>query len=192
MENSDGDWKYHVLVQSTYSYSFDEPSHLPAPITVAAVRFQTPSFPNGNADKVCFRSPPSLGQVTGQGDATTRWRRAQLSSPLGNSTWRSRKLSFSLIAPAPVIFDMVSGFWYYESRVIHNSRRCLIFISSQLVSSSLSSCAPIISIIIAVRACSFPRKLKCGGAGANASSLNRNWLETGRVSSHAIGSMSGS
>ena len=65
----------------------------------------------------------------------------------------------------------------------------MIFISSQLVSSSLSSCAPIISSIIAVRACSFPRKLKCGGAGAKASSLNSSWLKTGRVSSHAIGSI---
>ena len=56
----------NYIFQPTYSYgySIDKPLVRPAFITLAALRFETPSPPDGAADKVRLRSPPSLGQVT--------------------------------------------------------------------------------------------------------------------------------
>jgi len=82
MDNHGSDENRHGLlpIYTQLQLSRTHPNLHPTIITIATLRSDDRNavhFRPENADKVCLRSPPSLagwlaGQVTGQGDATTR------------------------------------------------------------------------------------------------------------------------
>jgi len=111
------------------SYSYQEltyhpyPHHHRRPPIQRGRRFRTE-----NADKVCLRSPPLLdrGQVTGQGDATTRWRRAQLQL----TCWGYLTISASSLSAA-LRWLLMFLTWFQSvaavNHVLHSFERCSIF-----------------------------------------------------------------
>jgi hypothetical protein len=94
------------------------PAHLP-PFIIATIRFETPSFPNGNRGQGLSSEPAFAG--SSDGNKGTRRRDEAIGAQLQLS-WgpddRASSLS-AAIARAVVILDMVSGCVCCLSRVTH-------------------------------------------------------------------------
>ena len=164
---------------------FSIPSHLHLlPTLITALRSETPSFPNGNPGQGSSSEPAFAGSSDGTRGRDVEMRRLELSPKLSLGP-DDRASSFSA-AIARAAFVHLVRFRVFLLRITCCTlllRMLSMFIVACFVSCSLwSSCFVIIIEL--------PRNALTRNAGDLESALVPR--VSGRVSSHAIGSMSGS